>query len=288
MNAYVARVLAPLTLGFFVGCHSGPPAAEPARGQAGGGATSATPPASAVALHPTAARAQAPTDPARIRQFVTSAERSALERREPRPFIAMLATDLVAVASRSSIPSPFDSQFGRDRVAVIYRAATRQTARSESVSFMNPVTTVAHNNEAHLEHDVVFTASNGNRTTALHEVIDLALRDGRWVMVRFQYWPLLPDSLEEYPQSFWDEQDATVTAMTQSGDDRQLAYALMSGYRFDECAVVTRRLTAADPNDAWGWEMRATASMMVGDEDDSDRAAVTAKRLKQAALGTNP
>jgi hypothetical protein len=179
-------------------------------------------------------------------------------------------------AGRASVASKRDNVFGRARLAAIYGWAGKHEGHM-SVRTVSPRYD-EHGDRATIEWFVVETA-DAMDPSAFGERYALEKRAGEWRIVRFEYWPVKPDTFEELG-AYFEEADAKVDADRASGDERSLAYHLMAAYRFDECAAVTRRLTDATPEEPWCWEMRAKASALVGDREDADRSMVEMKRRK--------
>ena len=118
------------------------------------------------------------------------------------------------------------------------------------------------------------------RKASFSQRFELVCRSGAWRIERFRYWPLDPDTGQEFTQFFLDT-DAQIERELAEGDLRNAAYHLMLAYRFNECAALSRRLTSDTPDDAWAWGLRAKASALIGDRNDADQSVKIARSLAQ-------
>jgi len=238
------------------------------------------PASSAVAPSPVAPRDDAPLD------ALTVAVRRFIERGEPQALFAMMADDIHVRSGRARQPSSYDAIYGKSRlVALDGWAADNEvhtTLRIVSPRFEST------GRQASVEWMTIMTQTDPAKTSAFGESYRLELRNGAWKIVRFEYWPLVPDTLEEFDSEFWATTDEKIEEARKNADARTLAYQLMVGYRFDECNEVSRRLTEAHPDDAWSWGMRATASALVGDQIDAQNASDEKRRLEAHPPPTAP
>ena len=207
--------------------------------------------------------------------LVQAARRAYAADGDPRLLFALWADDMTVRAGRGRTPSDRDNVFGRARLAVIYGWAGKHEGRM-TVRTISPQYAVS-GDRATIEWFIVERA-DAMAPSAFGERYVLEKR-GAWKIVRFEYWPVTPDTLAELGEYFADA-DAKVDAARASGDERALAFQLMAAYRFTECAEVTRRLTDATPEEPWVWEMRAKASALIGDREDADRSMAELKRRK--------
>jgi hypothetical protein len=209
---------------------------------------------------------------------LSAAVRSFIERGERHPLVDMMADDLRVRSGRAHEVSAYDSTYGKARLVALDGWAANNEVKS-TLRIVSPHF-VSTGHSATVEWSTILTRVDDGELHAFGESYRLELRDGAWKIVKFEYWPLLPDTLKEFDAQFWADEDAKIDEARASGDARQLAYELMVGYRFDECVEVSRRLTAETPNDPWVWGMRATASALVGDQVDAERASAEKRRLE--------
>jgi hypothetical protein len=196
------------------------------------------------------------------------------------------ADDIHVRSGRARQPSSYDAIYGKSRLVALDGWAAdnevRTTLRIVSPRFEST------GRQASVEWMTIMTQSDPEKTSAFGESYRLELRNGAWKIVRFEYWPLVPDTLEEFDSEFWATTDEKIEEARKNADERTLAYQLMVGYRFDECNEVSRRLTEAHPDDAWSWGMRATASALVGDQIDAQKASDEKRRLEAHPPPTAP
>jgi hypothetical protein len=205
------------------------------------------------------------------------AQQAYVERGEVKTFFSMLAPDLEVEAARSSTKSPYDAVFARARLEAIYLWAARHQPKAKvrvadaAVGLRGDTATLSWR---------TYQTSEGRETSAFGERYDLAKRGGEWKIVRFRYWPLLPDSGKEFGHDYFAELDRKIEQEQQTGDDRNAARDLVLAYRFDESAALSRRLTAQTPEEPWVWEIRGLTSALIGDIDDAERSMQAVRRLK--------
>jgi hypothetical protein len=248
-------------------CAAPPVVAAPLVATIGPVAQSVTPP-------PLVARDVGPLDE------LTAAVRSFIERGKRQALFAMLADDVSIRSGRGRDSSSYDSIYGRARlVALDGWAADNEVPTTLRIVSPHLAST---GRQATVEWSTLLTKADPDGTSAFGESYRLERRDGSWKIVHFEYWPLVPDTLEEFSAEYWASTDAKIDeARAKKGDEQTLAYQLMIGYRFDECAAVSRRLTDSTPDEPWVWGMRATASALVGDQIDAERASDEKRRLER-------
>jgi hypothetical protein len=205
--------------------------------------------------------------------------RAYLEGGEPGDLFALWAPDLSVRAGRGRAPTRHDSHFGRDRLAAIYGWAAAHQPRASLRIERRRFETDGHAAVV----DWAIVLGEGADAAAFGEHYLFERRDGGWTMLRFEYWPLMPDTLEEVGPSRFAELDAAVDKSREGGDERNVAYYLMAAYRFDECAETSRRLTEETPEEPWVWDMRAKASALVGDRADAEASTSEAERRRASA-----
>jgi len=210
---------------------------------------------------------------------LTAALRAYIEGGEPGALFELWAPDLSVRAGRARTQTQHDSLFGKNRLAAIYGwAAAHQTRASLRVERQR------FESDGHAAMvDWAIVLGQGTDAAAFGEHYLFEKRGGEWKMVRFEYWPLMPDTLEELGPSRFGELDAKVEESRDRGDERNVAYYLMAAYRFDECAEVSRRLTEETPEEPWVWDMRAKASALVGDRADAELSTAEAERRRASA-----
>ena len=199
---------------------------------------------------------------------LTEAVRAYLEDGKTSPLFGMYSADLVVRAGRAKAPSPRDIAFGRERLEAIYDYATRHEP-STAPQFTKTVVE-ERGNRTTIEWTVLL---DGPLAAAFVERYELVSDDKGLSVVRFEYWPLRPDTLKEFGSAYFTDVDSRIEDARSKGDDRMVAYLLMAAWRFDECAKLTRELTIATPEEPWVWTMRAKASAIVGDRVDAENAA---------------
>lgn len=237
-----------------------------------------------VALSPVTGAAAAPPSSPADRDTtpvdrLTAALHAYIEDGKPGDLLAMWAPELSVRAGRARTPTPHDSLFGRDRLAAIYGWAAAHQTRTALHVEQRRFETDGH--AAMVDWAIVL--GEGTDASAFGEHYMFEKRGGEWKVVRFEYWPLMPDTLEELGPSRFGELDAKVEESRERGDERNVAYYLMAAYRFDECADVSRRLTDQTPEEPWVWDMRAKASAMVGDRADAEASTAEAERRRASA-----
>jgi hypothetical protein len=97
----------------------------------------------------------------------------------------------------------------------------------------------------------VVTKQGDAEQAAFGEHYRFEKRADGWRLVHYEYWPLMPDTLEEFGAGRFALLDAEADEARAHGNDRLVAYYLMAAYRFDECAQVARRLTDHTPEQPW-------------------------------------
>ncbi len=199
---------------------------------------------------------------------LTEAVRTYLEDGKTSPLFGMYAADLIVRAGRAKAHSPRDIVFGRERLEAIYDYATRHEPGT-APQFTNTVVE-ERGNRTTIEW-IVFL--DGPTAAAFGERYELVADDKSLSIVRFEYWPLRPDTLKEFGSAYFTDVDSRIEEARSKGDDRMVAYLLMAAWRFEECAKLTRELTIATPEEPWVWTMRAKASAIVGDRVDAENAA---------------
>jgi hypothetical protein len=105
------------------------------------------------------------------------------------------------------------------------------------------------------------------------ERYELAFHAGRWKVVALRYWPTgrIEDGEKfEFDAGWADALDRQIdTLIATGGDEAQLTYALFSAYRYREAHVVARRITEAEAENAWAWQMRMLSAGLAGDVADA-------------------
>jgi hypothetical protein len=199
------------------------------------------------------------------------------EHSNPKPFLALFDDDATIEVGRVERPGARDVHFGKKRLAVVYEWAAAS----------GQIRTFRHEGErGRFDGDKVtvqlktFESVKGTSPIAFGQRFDLMERDGAWKIIRFRYWPLYPDSGREFGEPYFEDLDAKIAADLAADNRREAAYRMMISYRFDECAVLIRRITSEAPDDPWGWDLRSTASAMTGDAADAAASRATAKRLR--------
>lgn len=210
-------------------------------------------------------------------QLLTSTQRAYIERSDPKPFADLLSPEAKIIAGRRRASGPYDSRFTKQRLVNIYKWASRNEERlsAQCVTIKAQVTGDAAEVEMRLE-----TEGSGVKAW-FGQTFRLVKFDGVWQIVRFRYYPINPETQEEFAASFFEETDRLAEEDLRTGDYRNATYHLFIGYRFDDSAMLARQLTDADPADPWAWEMRAKASAMIGDEEDAEKASQTVRKLKR-------
>jgi len=255
--------LAAMSLGFTAGCAARAPVGAPVvEVQAGPVA---------------AAEASSGEDSSReVIQLLISTQRAYIERADPKPFADLLSPEAKITAARLRAPGAYDTRFTKQRLVHIYEWASRNEERlsAKCVTIKAQVTGDAAEVEMRLE-----TEGSGVKAW-FGQTFRLVKFDGAWQIVRFRYYPINPDTQEEFAASFFEEMDRLAAEDLRTGDYRNATYHLFVGYRFDDSAMLARQLTDADPADPWAWEMRAKASAMIGDKEDAEKASQTVRKLK--------
>ncbi len=134
------------------------------------------------------------------------------------PLTALWSDDLRVRSGRSHEPLPTDAVFGKARLAVIDGwAAAHQMRVTATITPRRVDVTATH---AFISWSVVMTAP-GCDAGAFVDEYELVRRGDAWTMVRYDYWPVLPDTLEEFGSAFWADADAKVDAARAANDDRR-------------------------------------------------------------------
>jgi hypothetical protein len=244
----------------------------------GCGAAAAPPPAvpapvSSPVPQPECATSSAET--ARAVGTLFDAQRAYLERGNTKPFSLMLLPDVNIEACRAREPGAFDLVFSKTHLDDIYQWAAENDG--PSAAEFTTVETRATSGSIGLELRLDLAKETGERAS-FGQRFELVCRSGAWRVERFRYWPLNPDTGEDFTQ-FFLATDASIERELSEGDLRNAAYHLMLAYRFNECAALSRRLTSDTPDDAWAWDLRAKASALIGDRSDADQSIQIAHSL---------
>lgn len=261
----VLSLSAVFSLFFVAACSSRPPAVPPIVDLKG---------APAAALE-SASTEESVTE---VVNLLNSAQRSYLEEADVKPFANLLSPEVKITASRMRALGPYDSRFTKERLIHIYEWATRNEDRFSAhfVTIKAQVTGNAADVEIRLETEAKDVKSWFGQT------FRLVKQDGSWQIVAFRYWPINPETQQDFTMDFFGGMDQSVEDDLRNGDFRNATYHLFVGYRFDDAAMFGRTLTDADPDDVWAWEMRAKASAMIGDKIDAEKASEMARKLKAA------
>jgi len=220
-----------------------------------------------------------PALPKQLVERVAEAERAYEEHAEPRAILSLIAEDARIEAARSERSAPRDWRFTHERLEAIYTWAAKYATET---TFSYKDVHVVTNTPLH----VVFTwttmsESHGGSESWFGQRYELERRGGDWKVIAFRYWPLRPDTGNEFGTAYFADLDRQVSAALKAGDQKNAAYNMMLGYRFDECARLAREIADANPDDWWSWDMRSRASAMVGDLEDAVRAGDKAATLKK-------
>lgn len=203
------------------------------------------------------------------------AQRAYLEQGNPKPFSLMLLPDVKIEACRARAPGTFDLVFSKTHLDDIYQWAAQN--EGPSAAEFTTVETRATSGSIGLELRLDLAKEAGQRAS-FGQRFELVCRSGTWRIEGFRYWPLDPDTREDFTQ-FFRATDASIERELSEGDLRNAAYHLMLAYRFNECAALSRRLTSDTPDDVWAWELRAKASALIGDRNDADQSVQIAHSL---------
>lgn len=211
--------------------------------------------------------------------LLNSAQRAYLEQGDVKPFANLLSPGAKITASRMRALGPYDSRFTKERLIHIYEWATRNEERFSArfVTIKAQVTGNAADVEIRLE-----TEAKGIKSW-FGQTFRLVKQDGLWQVVAFRYWPINPETRQDFTMDFFGEMDRSVEEDLRNRDYRNATYHLFVGYRFDDAAMFGRTLTETDPQDVWAWEMRAKASAMIGDKNDAENASEMVRKLKAAS-----
>jgi hypothetical protein len=203
-----------------------------------------------------------------------------LEGRGTRALFAMHAPELEVRAARSKAPGDKDNVFNGDHLRAIYSWAAHHgvptTAKVGEPTVERGPEWVSVEWTLRLEHPAEIPDAP---PVAFGERYVLERRGGEWRIVRFRYWPLRPETMDEFGAAYFADLDQQIEQTRASGDRRRVAWLLLAAYRFEECAALSRALAEEEPKEPWVWKMRATASAMVGDGEDAEAAMATAARL---------
>lgn len=273
---WASRALRDAVVLALVGCGTPPSPAAPSTD-----AKPASPPPTAVQGGEVTAPAVAKdAEPSRaLVALLVEAQRAYLERGDTAPFSALLLPDAEVRAGRTKEPDSFDSVFGKEQLDGIYQWAARNEGRYSAAFAMVDIRRSPDAAVVELQLDCT---KNPEDKSSFGQRFELVRRSGAWRIARFRYWPLIPETGEDFGR-FFAETDARIEEDLRTGDLRNAAYHMMLAYRFKECAALTRRLTTDQPKDAWAWELRAKASALVGDGKDADESSELARSLAQGA-----
>jgi hypothetical protein len=224
---------------------------------------------------PQPACASSSAETARAVGTLIEAQRAYLERGDTKPFSLLMLSDVKVEACRARAPGPFDLVFNKSQLDGINQWAAQN--EGQSAAEFTAVETRATSDSVGLELRLDLAKETGERAS-FGQRFELACRSETWRIERFRYWPLDPDTGEDFTQ-FFQATDASIERDLSEGDLRNAAYHLMLAYRFNECAALSRRLTSDTPDDAWAWELRAKASALTGDRDDADQSIQIAHSL---------
>lgn len=228
---------------------------------------------------PQPACAASSAETARAVDTLIEAQRAYLERGDTKPFSLLLLPDVKVEACRARAPGTFDLVFSKSQLDGIHQWAAQNDG--QSAAEFTTVETRATSDSVGLELRLDLAKETGERAS-FGQRFELVCRSGAWRIERLRYWPLDPDTGEDFTQ-FFQATDASIERELSEGDLRNAAYHLMLAYRFNECAALSRRLTSDTPDDAWAWGLRAKASALIGDRSDADQSFQIAHSLAHDA-----
>lgn len=265
-NAVESGLIGIVLMGNVVACSSHPPA---------------VPPIVDLKAAPAAIPEAAPAEDtsSEVVNLLNAAQRAYLEQGDVKPFAKLLSPEAKITASRMRAFGPYDSRFTKERLVHIYEWATRNEERLSArfVTIKAQVIGNAADVEIRLETEAKDIKSWFGQT------FRLVNQDGLWQIVAFRYWPINPETQQDFTMDFFGEMDRSVEEDLRNKDYRNATYHLFVGYRFDDAAMFGRTLTETDPEDVWAWEMRAKASAMIGDKNDAEKASEMVRKLKAAS-----
>jgi len=219
-----------------------------------------------------------PALPKQLVERVAEAERAYEEHAEPRAILTLIADDARIEAARSEHAAPRDWRFTHQRLEAIYTWAAKYAAET---TFSYKDVQVVTNTPLHVVFTWTTMSESHGTESWFGQRYELERRGGDWKVIAFRYWPLRPDTGNEFGTAYFADLDRQVAAALKQGDQKQAAYNMMLGYRFDECAKLARDIADTNPDDWWSWDMRSRASAMVGDLEDAIRAGDKAATLKK-------
>jgi hypothetical protein len=213
--------------------------------------------------------------PQAVAAIVIRAQREYLERGDTKALSNLFLPDAEIQAGRTHAPDSLDFVLGKDQLIDIYDWGAKNDGQFDAEFTI--VEARRTQNPADLQMRLDTTDSTGEKSS-FGQRFALERRSGVWRIVRFRYWPLDPETGEEFTQFFRDT-DALIERNLADGDLRNAAYHMMLAYRFEECATLSRRLTNDGPDDPWAWDIRARASSMIGDRKDADQSIQISRTL---------
>ena len=217
-----------------------------------------------------------------VAQSLRKAQLDYLENRGTTALFAMHAPDLEARAARSKAPGERESVFNGDHLRGIYAWSARHGVPTKATMGETTIERGVDSINVEWSFRLDHPGRQDAAPSAFGEHYVLERRAGEWKIVRLRYWPLRPDTMEEFGADYFadlDRQIEKIESLGDGSDDRNRAWLLLAAYRFEECAALSRTLTERTPLEPWVWEMRANASAMVGDGEDAEAATRTAEHL---------